>query len=139
MKKVVLTTLFAISLCTVKAQSTNDVLVGGGIDVIKTDNIQVFDKAQVGLEVNYFVVRHFAVGGGAELWTNQRNSFVMGMRWYADENIFLRLRGLIGANDVSLGVGWSKPIATSWRLEVMGDFYFQGDFGLRTGLAYVIR
>lgn len=121
------------------AQSTHDIMVGGGLDVIKTDINKVFDKAQLGLEVNYFVVRHFSVGAGAELWSQHNNSFVMGMRWYADENIFLRFRGLIGANDASLGVGWSKPIGTNWRFEAIGDFYFKGDFALRGGVAYIIK
>jgi hypothetical protein len=121
------------------AQSTNDILVGGGSDLIKSDIREVFDKAQLGVEANYFVVRHFAVGAGAELWTGQHHSFVMGVRWYADDNFFARFRGLIGANDASLGVGWSKPILTDWRVEALGDFYFKGTFGLRAGVAYVIK
>jgi hypothetical protein len=121
------------------SQSTHDILVSGGLDIFKTDNRNVFDKAQIGLEMNYFVVRHFSVGGGAEVWTGNSNSFVLGMRWYADQNFFARLRGLIGANDVSLGVGWSKPLDTHWRLEVLGDYYFKGDFGLRAGVGFLIR
>jgi hypothetical protein len=121
-----------------KAQNANDIMVGGGIDLIKTDLYKGFDKAQVGFEANYFVVRHFAVGAGAEWWTGRRNSFVMGMRWYADDKIFLRFRGLIGANDASLGAGWSQPIHENWRLEAIGDFYFRGDFALRAGVSFII-
>ncbi len=121
------------------AQSSHDILVGGGFDIIKTDIKQVFDKAQLGFEGNYFVVRHFSVGAGAEFWTNQHNSFVMGVRWYADENFFARFRGLIGANDASVGVGWSKPILDNWRVEALGDFYFKGQLGIRAGVAYVIK
>jgi hypothetical protein len=137
--KIMIISLLCLSAGLACAQSTTDIMVGGGFDLFKTDNRKLFDKGQVNLEANYFVVRHFAVGAGVELWTANPNSFVMGMRWYADDNFFARLRGLIGANDVSLGVGWSKPILTDWRFEALGDFYFKGDFGLRAGVAYIIK
>lgn len=121
------------------AQSTHDMMIGGGLDLIKTDNNKLFDKAQVGLEFNYFVVRHFSVGAGAELWTQSANSFVLGMRWYADDHLFLRLRALTGANEASLGAGWSQPLNANWRVEGIGDFYFKGDFALRAGIQYIIR
>ncbi len=123
------------------AQSTKDFLVGGGFDLLKTDNDKLFNKAQIGLEGNYFVVRHFAVGAGVELWTtNQTSSFMMGARWYPSDKLFVRFRGLIGANDASAGVGWSQPFKDSFRLEGMGDFYFGStQFALRVGVAYVIK
>ena len=122
------------------AQSTHDVLVGGGMDLFKTDNNALFKKAQLGFEANYFVVRRFAVGMGAELWTtNQKNSFVMGMRWYANDHVFVRLRGLIGANDAAIGLGYSKPLSQNLRFETLGDFYFTGNFGLRFGLGYILK
>ncbi|NOT75977.1 MAG: outer membrane beta-barrel protein [Cyclobacteriaceae bacterium] len=122
------------------AQATNDILIGGGLDVVKTDNVKVFDKAQIGFEANYFIQRRFAIGAGLEIWTRQRNSFVMGVRWYANDNIFLRFRGLIGANDASFGAGYSKPIGKNWRFEALGDFFFDSQrFALRGGLSYVIR
>ena len=40
------------------AQSTSDIMIGGGLDFIKTDNPGLFEKSQIGFEVNYFVVRH---------------------------------------------------------------------------------
>lgn len=43
------------------AQSTSDILLGGGLDLIKTDNPGLFEKVQVGVEMNYFVARHFAI------------------------------------------------------------------------------
>jgi hypothetical protein len=128
-----------------RAQSTNDIMVGGGVDLFKTDNRRLFDKGQVGLEANYFVVRHFAVGAGIELWSGSSNSFVMGMRWYADDNFFVRLRTLVGANKAALGIGWSKPILKDWRAEAMGDFYLGGNFNtepsfaLRAGVAYILH
>lgn len=124
----------------VMAQSTSDVMLSGGLDLIKTDNPGLFEKVQVGFEANYFVVRHFAVGLGGELWSDQKDSFVMGARWYADDNVFLRFRGLIGANDVAIGGGYSKALTQYLRLEGMGDFYVNStEFGIRLGLSYVIK
>ncbi len=123
-----------------KAQSSQDIVVSGAMDVIKTDNIKPFDKAQIGLEANYFIQRHFAVGAGAEFWTRQKNSFVMGARWYPSENFFVRFRGLIGANDAALGAGWSKALNESWRFEAIGDFYFTDvEFAARAGVSYIIK
>jgi hypothetical protein len=134
-------TLVVLSLAiTSRAQSTHDVLVGGGMDLLKTDNKVLFKKAQFGFEAHYFVVRHFAVGAGAELWTaNQKNSFMMGMRWYANDHVFVRFRGLIGANNASLGLGYAKPLNQRILFESMGDFYFTGTFGLRFGLSFILR
>src|SRR5438046_680029 len=104
--------LFVIALCScgiASAQSTNDFLISGGFDFIKTDINKVFDKAQVGLEVNYFLQPKFAVGAGGEFWTRGANSFVLGARYYPKENIFVRVRGLIGGNNLALGAGYSKP------------------------------
>jgi hypothetical protein len=139
-KKYLLTILVSSLAIGCGAQSTHDVLVGGGMDLIKTDNNGPFKKAQLGFEAHYFVVRRFAVGAGAEIWTkNQKNSFVMGMRWYANDHVFLRFRGLIGANDASLGLGYAKPINRNVLFESMGDFYFKGNFGLRFGLSFILK
>ena len=141
MTKKLLFTFFICSLALIsQAQSTHDVMVGGGMDMIKTDINTLFKKAQFGFEANYFVVRHFAVGAGAEIWTTkQKNSFVMGMRWYANDHVFLRFRGLIGANDATIGLGYAKPINKNVLFESMGDFYFTGNFGLRFGLSFILR
>lgn len=115
-------------------------MLGGGLDLIKSDNSGLFEKVQAGVELNYFVARHFAVGIGSEIWSENSNSFIMGARWYANENIFVRFRGLIGANDVALGAGYAKALTQYLRLEGMGDLYVgQADFGLRIGLSYVIK
>lgn len=122
------------------AQSSNDILVSGGFDLIKTDYSRVGSKLQFGSEANYFVVRHFAAGAGLELWTQQESSFTMGMRYYPLDNFFVRFRGLIGANEAALGGGWSKPLNEKWRFEAMGDFYFrQTEFAIRAGVGYVIK
>lgn len=122
------------------AQSNNDIMVSGSLDLIKTDYSSFLDKGQIGLEGNYFVVRHFAASAGVELWTRQNSSFMMGMRWYPHDHVFVRLRGLIGANDVSIGGGWVKPINDSWNFEAIGDFYVADtEFAIRAGLSYVIK
>jgi hypothetical protein len=133
---------FAFFVClSAAAQSTKDILLGGAIDVLKTDNEKVFGKVQLGLEAHYFVLRRFAVGLGVEHWSQQPvTSFVMGARWYPADNIVVRFRGLTGANDVSLGGGWSKPLNSNFRVEIMGDFYFNSaDVALRLGGAYVFK
>lgn len=122
------------------SQSTHDFLVGGALDLVKTDIIKAFSKAQVGLEGHYFIARHFAMGAGIETWSKQKDSFMLGMRWYPVDKVFFRFRGLIGVNDASLGVGYSKPLSKFWRLEGMGDYYFDAsDFAVRAGVSYVIR
>jgi hypothetical protein len=124
----------------VKAQSTSDILISGGFDLIKTDYSRFINKLQLGTEANYFVVRHFAVGGGFELWTRNQSSFTMGARYYPLDNFFVRFRGLIGANDLAVGGGWSKPINEKWRFEAIGDFYLgQTEFGIRAGVGYIIK
>lgn len=140
MKNILVAFLFLIA-CSAHGQSTKDILVGGGFDLVKTDNQKLFNKMQLGIEGNYFIVRHFSVGAGLEHWTQfSTTSFVMGARWYPTDKLFVRFRGLIGANDATAGVGWSQPFKNSFRLEAMGDFYFGAtDFALRVGAAYIIK
>jgi hypothetical protein len=140
MKRVLIVIIMATAWEYASAQSTNDFLVSGAMDILKTDNTKVMGKAQIGFEVNYFLKRNFAVGAGAEIWSGQKNSFVLGARWYANDHIFFRFRGLIGANDAALGVGYTKPISRNWRFEAMGDLYFsRPDFAVRAGVSYVIN
>jgi hypothetical protein len=140
MKKYVLIGIASVFCGVATAQSTNDFLISGGFDFIKTDIRQVFDKAQFGLEVNYFLQPKFAVGAGGEFWTRGANSFVLGARYYPAENIFVRARGLIGANDFALGGGYSKPIHKYWRLEAMGDVYLaRPNLAIRGGVSYIIN
>lgn len=141
MRKVYITlSALIVTVGILNAQSSNDILLSSGFDLIKTDYSRFGDKLQLGAEANYFVVRHFAAGAGLELWTRNTNSFAMGMRYYPLDNFFVRFRGLIGANDVVLGGGWSKPINEKLRFEAIGDFYFrQTEFGIRAGVGYVIK
>jgi hypothetical protein len=122
------------------AQSSNSIMISAAADIFKTDIDEPFKKAQFGFEANYFVVRHFAVGGGAELWTDKPNSFMMSMRWYPTDNLFVRLRGLTGANDVTVGVGYALSLSSHWKLDGMGDIYIRDrEFALRAGISYVIK
>ncbi len=120
-------------------QIANDFLVGGGFDLIKTDNDGIAQKAQVGFEGNYFITKKFTASAGIELWSDNHASLALGGRWYPMENFFTRVRGLIGENDISFGAGWNKPIDKNWHFEAIGDFYFEGEFAARAGLMYVIR
>lgn len=121
------------------SQQANDMLVGGAFDLIKTDNEGFMYKAQVGGEFNYFIVQEFAATAGLEFWANNTMSAVAGARWYPLEHFFVRGRGLIGKNDLSLGAGWNKPLGSNFQFEAIGDFYFEGEFAIRVGLMYLIR
>jgi len=123
----------------VQAQIAKDLTVGGALDLIKTDNDDFLDKAQIGLEANYFFTRQFTGSAGVEFWTADGVSFAIGGRWYPVEEAFVRIRGLIGVNDVAIGAGWTKPINDKWKFEAIGDFYFEGEFAIRVGAVYVIR
>lgn len=115
-------------------------MVSTGLDVLKTNYEKAFNKAQLGIEGHYFLVRQVALGAGVEVWTDRQTSFVMGARWYPAESLFVRFRGLIGANDAAIGGGWAKAINDNWRVEAMGDFYFNGgEFGIRAGVSYVLK
>jgi hypothetical protein len=129
--------LFCASLSC--AQSSNDLMLGASMDLLKTDNNNLLDKAQFGLEVNYFVIRKFTLTAGAEIWTKREASFVFGSRYYFTDYFFARGRALIGENDFSLGASGAIPLRNNWRLELMGDFYFEGEFAVRSGIAYIIR
>jgi hypothetical protein len=122
-----------------KAQIAEDLMVGGHFDVVKTDFSSILQKVQLGVEANYFATKAITATAGFEYWTTEGFSFLVGGRWYPKENTFVRVRGLVGANDLSIGGGWSKPINENWRFEAIGDFYFKVDFAIRVGIVYIIR
>lgn len=121
------------------SQQANDFLVGGAFDLIKTDNEGFVQKAQVGGEFNYFITREFAATGGLDIWADNTMSLVLGTRWYPIDDFFVRGRGLIGKNDLSLGSGWNRSLGSNFRFEAIGDYYFEGEFAIRVGLMYLIR
>lgn len=121
------------------AQETGDYLFHLQSDFVKTDNAKLFAKAQIGAEVNYFVTDKITGSAGFEVWTGDEFSFVVGARYFPAEEGFIRLRGLIGENDLSLGAGWIMPIRDNLRFEAIADFYFSVDFSIRGGLVYFLR
>lgn len=121
------------------SQLPKDIIIGLSADLMKTDNNTIFNKAQIGLEGNYFFTRSFTVTGGMEVWTSDGVSLVSGIRWYPVEEAFLRARALVGENDFSIGGGWTSPINASLKFEAIGDFYFKGEFSIRAGIVYIIR
>jgi hypothetical protein len=121
------------------AQIAGDYFIGVQADLVKTDNVRIFDKSQFAAEVNYFVTKNFTGTTGIEVWTADELSFLIGARWFPNEDGFIRVRGLIGENDVSIGGGWVKPLNNHFRFEAIADFYFKIDFSIRAGVVYVIR
>jgi hypothetical protein len=138
LKIIILIFVWLCALHTI-AQDASDYVIGVHADLVKTDNASMFGKAQLGAEVNYFVNNKFTVGTGLEVWTSEDFSFVIGARYYPGENGFIRLRGLVGENDLSIGGGWVKPLSDNVRMEAIADFYFSIDFSIRAGIVYVIR
>lgn len=130
--------ILAMTTLSVSAQSPGDVLAGINFDLVKSDYGKYFDRAQVGLEGNYFVSKKFSATAGLEVWTHNVVSGVVGMRWYPVKDAYIRARGLIGADDISIGGGWAKPISEVLRFESMADFYFTGNIAIRAGLAVMI-
>jgi len=112
-------------------------LVSGGIDLIKSDFSGIGDKIQLGADLNYFVAKKFAISGGVEFWTAGPTSITVGARYYPIRPVFLRMRGLIGQNDVAFGLGYGLGLTDRIRVELMGDYYLvQSAAALRLGLAY---
>src|SRR5688572_13745842 len=110
--------------CFLVFSQRNDFLVGMNFDLIKSDNDGYFEKAQVGLDINYFFSNKVTIATGVEIWTRGKPSAVIGTRWYPTRDAYVRIRGLIGENDVSVGAGWAKPVTEVLRFESMADFYF---------------
>jgi hypothetical protein len=131
--------LFLFTVTASTAQTVKDIMIGVNLDMIKTDNDRFLGKTQVGMEGNYFLSKKFTATAGFDLWTGADFNVVVGTRWYPVEEAFVRFRGLIGENDLSLGGGWAKPLHDNWRFEAIGDFYFSIDFAIRAGFVYIIR
>jgi hypothetical protein len=121
------------------AQEAGDILIGANADLIKSDNDGFFEKGQGGVEVNYYLSRKITGSSGIEWWMNDRISLVLGARWFPMDDAFIRIRGLIGEQDISVGAGWAKPVEKNFRIEAMADLYFSGHIAIRAGLAYMIK
>jgi hypothetical protein len=51
----------------------------------------------------------------------------------------VRVRGLIGADEISVGGGWAKPLNDNWRFEAIGEVFTGGNIVIRAGFAYLIK
>jgi hypothetical protein len=122
------------------SQVTHDLLIGVNLDLIKSHQSGYFQRGQFGGEANYFLSQKFTATAGVEYWTQSSQlSAVIGTRWYPVEEAYIRVRGLIGSNDLSIGGGWAKPLKENWRFESMADIYFDGQIAIRAGFAYLIK
>jgi hypothetical protein len=140
MKKVLLSLLAGFLATASFSQSARDWMLGVNVDLIKSNQHGYFERTQAGAEVNYFLVKELTATGGLEYWTEQNQpSLVIGGRWYPVPEAYVRLRGLVGANDLSIGGGWAKPYRDQWRFEAMGDIYADGFIAIRAGFAYIFK
>lgn len=138
MKKLFATLAF---LCLITLAAKSQYLFNAGVDAYRTDNrrpVEFVDKAQFGLEFNYFLLTQLSFTAGVEIYTDGGSSFVPGARFYPIEPVFLRFRPMIGRNvDYSFGVGYGRKITDLWRLEVMTDYYFEySNVAIRFGVGY---
>lgn len=140
MKKITLSCIAMLLGLSAFPQIAKDFMIASHLDLIKSDNEGHFEKVQVCAELNYFLSQKFTATGGMEYWSEgDEFSVVVGARWHPVPEAFIRLRGLIGANDISVGGGWAKPLKENWRFEAMGDVYAEGHIAIRAGFAYIIR
>jgi hypothetical protein len=139
MKKMLMVLISYLLSFAAYAQREGDLLLGGSFDIIKTDNQRLLQKAQLGSELHYYFSDEITASVGVEGWTDKGVSFLIGTRWYPVEDAFIRLRGLVGENDVSLGAGWTSPLHGNWKFEALGDFYFKGEFSIRVGTMFILR
>lgn len=129
--------LLATQVC--HSQAKGDILIGLQADLIKTNNSGYFQRSQTGVDGNYFFHKKFSATGGIEYWSaNKQFSIVTGARWYPTEDAFIRVRGLLGANDFAIGGGWSMPVKEKIRFEALSDFYFAGHITIRAGFTYTL-
>jgi hypothetical protein len=140
MKRILLFVCLLFLTLTSFSQIAKDFMIGGAVDLIKSNQHGYFERTQGGVEANYFFSRTFTGMIGIEYWTEDHTiSFVVGGRWFPIPEAFVRLRGLVGANDISVGGGWAKPFKENWRFEAISDIYADGHIAIRAGVAHVFR
>lgn len=134
MKRLLYTLIFSLGIATA---SQAQLLISAGADVIKSDFQGVGAKVQMGAELNYFLIRSLSLSAGVDVWTRGGTSAVLGIRYYPINPVFIRMRGLIGTNDLAFGLGYWKGLNKRLRAEIAFDYYVVGsDAALRAGLAY---
>lgn len=138
--KVIIAFLVVLHYATVAfSQTTKDIVVSIQADLIRSDHDGYFEKLQTGVEGQYFISKSFTATAGLEYWSDEdRFSAAFGARWYPVDYAFLRLRGLVGANDISFGGGWNKLLGENFRFEAMADVYTEGHVAIRAGFSYII-
>lgn len=143
MKKRFLSLVLILISATSFSQIARDFMIGTNLDLIRSDQDGYFEKTQVAAELNYFLSRKFTAAGGIEYWSqDEQISLVMGGRWFPVKEAFLRVRGLIGSNDIAIGGGWSKPLkpGRNWYFESIADVYtIHGYVAIRAGVVYVFK
>lgn len=131
--------IFSLLSFVLHAQKAHTIMVGGALDVAKTDYDSFLKKAQFAAEGHYFFTPQITGSAGVDYWTGGGASLVLGGRWYPSETFFTRVRGLIGQNDFSIGAGWHIQMDEAWRFEAIGDFYFKGEFAIRIGVMHALN
>ena len=139
--KVIIAFLLVLFASTVAlSQTPKDIVVSIQADLIRSDHDGYFEKLQTGVEGQYCISKSFTATGGLEYWSDDDQfSAAFGARWYPIDYAFVRLRGLVGANDISFGGGWSKPLAENFKFEAMADVYTEGYVAIRAGFSYIIQ
>jgi hypothetical protein len=137
MRSVIVPILFCLGSFTTCAQRAQRVMIAAHADLIKSDNDGFFEKVQGGIEGSFYVSRKFAATGGLDWWSGPGTSAVVGMRFSPIDEAFIIIRGLL-QKDFSIGGGFHKPLPNNFRIEAMGDFYFEGYIAIRAGIAYGI-
>lgn len=140
MRKLFILTILLTALSLSESQA--QYLFSVHADAYKTDNrdpVEFVDKAQVGIEFNYFLYEQFSITTGVELWTTSTR-FVPGFRFYPINPLFLRFRPLLGREvDYAFGAGYSRKITDNFRLEGMADYYFErSNLAIRFGIGYTL-
>lgn len=133
--------LFGILLLSISfsVSAQRKLLVGGGMDVYRTDNTNPFKKTQFGMEVNYFILKNITLSGGMDVWSDPNATFLtFGTRIYPVKPLFIRFRGLVKDEvELSIGSGYGIPLGKKFWVELASDYYFeQKELGLRAGLAF---
>jgi len=115
-------------------------LVAAGMDLIKTDMDQPFQKYQGGLEVDYFLKQKLSISLGYEMWSEHPNYLAIGSRIYFLSFVFVKPRVLFNSDDIngSISIGYNYFLNRRWRWESNIDVYTDmPELAIRTGFTYV--
>jgi len=114
-------------------------MLTGAMDVIKTDFKKTFDKFQGGIEINYFPAQKISVNAGYDFWSDSKNYYAVGGRYYLFSFVFIRPRLLFNEDKMngSLALGYKFIFRRRLSWESYFDYYFSSpELAIRTGIAY---